>query len=143
MDRTIPVPRVVVVAGSIVIVVLVLLVAFLVLRGALASSSDASYIVSGAHWGACTQAGQAVHCTAIATVSNQGGSHVARYQYLAFYGPSGVGCDADIPAIDPGASRTLSCVVTMGSNFPPGTTGNQTPSDPPQAIVQPRLIIQP
>jgi hypothetical protein len=136
VDKTLAVPRVVVVAASIAIVVLVLLVAFLVLRAALAPT-DAVYVASNPHWGACTQAGEVVHCTAIATVSNQGGSRVVRVQYLAFYGPVGGGCDADIPMIDPGASRSLSCVVTMGSNFPPGTTGNQTPSDTPKAIVQP------
>ncbi|TMC52369.1 MAG: hypothetical protein E6J20_11920 [Chloroflexi bacterium] len=130
------VPRIVVVAGSIAIVVLVLLVAFLVLRGALVPT-DAVYVVSHPQWGACTQTGQSVHCTAIATVTNQGGSRVARVQYLAFYLPDGSGCDADIPVIDPGASRSLSCVVTMGSNFPPGTTGSQTPTDPPKAVVQP------
>lgn len=136
------VPRSVVVAGSIALVVLVLLVAFLVLRTVL-FQPDAVYVASNPHWGTCTQVGQAVHCAAIATVTNQGGSHVARYQYLAFYGPAGVGCDADIPAIDSGASRTLRCVVTLGSNFPPGSTGDPTPTDPPQAIVQPRLIVQP
>jgi len=130
------VPRVVVVASAIAIVVLVLLVAFLVLRAALVPT-DAVYVASNPHWGTCTQAGQDVHCTAIATVTNQGGTRIARVQYLAFFLSDGTGCDADIPAIDPGASRTLGCVVTMGSNFPPGTTGNQTPSDPPKAIVQP------
>jgi hypothetical protein len=130
------VPRVVVVAGSIAIVVLVLLVAFLVLRSALVPT-DAVYIASNPHWGACTQTGQTVHCAAIATVTNQGGTRITRVQYLAFYLPDGGGCDADIPAIDPGTSRSLSCVVTMGSNFPPGTIGNQTPTDPPKAMVQP------
>ena len=84
---------------------------------------------SNARWGACTQAGQTVHCVAIATVTNQGGSRVVRVQYLAFYLPDGTGCDADIPAIDPGASRSLSCVVTMDSNFPPGTTGHPPNKD--------------
>lgn len=136
LANSIVVPRVVVVAGSIAIVVLVLLVAFLVLRSALVPT-DAVYVASDPHWGACTQTGQTVQCPAVATVTNQGGSRVAHVQYLAFYLPDGTGCDADIPAIDPGASQTLSCVVTMGSNFPPGTTGNQTPRDPPRAIVQP------
>ena len=136
MDKTVTVPHVVLVAGSIAIVVLVLLVASLVLRNALVPT-DAILVASNARWGACTQAGQTVHCIAIATVTNQGGSRVVRVQYLAFYLPDGTGCDADIPAIDPGASRSLSCVVTMDSNFPPGTTGNQTPTDPPKAIVQP------
>ena len=130
------VPRIVVVAGSISIVVLVLLVAFLVLRTMLLPT-DAVYVASNPHWGACTQTGQTVHCPAIATVTNQGGRRVARAQYLAFYLLDGSGCDADIPAIDPGASRSLSCVVTIGSNFPPGSTGNQTPTDPPKAVVQP------
>jgi hypothetical protein len=96
---------------------------------------DAVYVASNPRWGACTQAGQTVQCAAIATVMNQGGSRIARVQYLAFHLPNGTGCDADIPAIDPGASTTLSCVVTMGSNFPPGTTRNQAPTDPPKAIV--------
>lgn len=99
--------------------------------------TDAVYVASNPRWGACTQAGQDVHCTAIATVTNQGGTRIARVQYLAFFLPDGSGCDAGIPVIDPGASRSLGCVVTIGSNFPPGTTGNQTPSDPPKAIVQP------
>jgi hypothetical protein len=124
------------VAGSIAIVVLVLLVAFLVLRAALVPT-DTVYVASNPHWGTCTQASEVVHCAAIATVTNRGGSRVARVQYLAFYVLNGAGCDADIPTIDPGASRSLSCTVTMGSNFPPGTTGNQTPTDPPKAIVQP------
>lgn len=124
------------VAGSIGIVVLVLLFAFLVVRAALAPT-DAVYIASNPHWGACSQAGQEVRCTAIATVTNQGGTRIARVQYLAFFLSDGTGCDADIPTIDPGASRSLSCVVTMGSNLPPGTTGNPTPTDPPKAIVQP------
>src|ERR1700686_1446126 len=136
------VPRAVVAAGAITLVVLVLLVALVVLRGALVRS-DSVYVASDAHWDGCMQYQQVVHCTASALVTNQGGAYVARYQYLAFYGPNGVGCDADIPRIDPGTSRTLSCVVALGSNFPPGTTGDQTPTDPPQAIVQPRLIVQP
>lgn len=133
---SVAVPRVVVVAGSITIVVLVLLGAFIALRTALVPT-EAVYVASNPRWGTCTQAGQTVHCPAIATVTNQGGQRVAHYQYLAFYLPDGSGCDVDIPAIDPGASQMLSCVVTMGSNFPPGTTGNQTRSDPPKAVVQP------
>jgi len=99
--------------------------------------TDAVYVASNPRWGTCTQAGQDVHCTAIATVTNQGGTRIAQVHYLAFFLSDGTGCDADIPVIDPGASRSLGCVVTIGSNFPPGTTGNQTPSDPPKAIVQP------
>src|SRR5207237_2595250 len=117
-------------------VVLVLLVACLVLRNALVPT-DAIFVASNARWGACTQAGQTVHCVAIATVTNQGGSRVVRVQYLAFYLPDGTGCDADIPAIDPGASRRLSCVVTLDSDFPPRTTGTPPPRQPPHAITQP------
>lgn len=74
------VPRVVVVASAIAIVVLVLLVSFLVLRAALVPT-DAVYVASNPHWGTCTQAGQDVHCTAIATVTNQGGTRIARVQW--------------------------------------------------------------
>lgn len=122
-------------AGSIALVLLAAVAAFAIWR--LSQPTEAEYVASNAHWGNCTQEVQVVHCAAIATVTNLGGIRVVRYQYLAFYAPDGGGCDADIPHIPPGASQTLSCIVTMASNFPPGSTGDQTPSDPPRAIVQP------
>jgi hypothetical protein len=130
------VPRVVVVAGSIALVVLVLLVAVLVLRG---NESDALLVVSDAHWGGCTQdqAGQGYQCSAVAKVTNQGGSRgVQVYRYLAFYLADGTGCDVDIPQLGPGASQTLSCAVTFGSNYPSGSGPGIVPSDPPRAIVR-------
>ncbi len=42
------------------------------------------------------------------------------YHYLAFYLSDGTGCDVDIPRLDPGASRTLSCAVQFSSNYPSG-----------------------
>lgn len=130
------VPRVVVVAGSIALVVLVLVVAVLVLRG---NESDALLVASDAHWGACTedQAGQGYQCSAVAKVTNQGGSRgVQVYRYLAFYLPDGSGCDVDIPRLAPGAVQTLSCAVAFGSNYPSGNGPGLAPSEPPRAIVR-------
>ena len=117
------------------LVLLAVVVALLAWRAT--TPTDAKLVATGAHWGPCTQAHQIVHCTAIATVTNQGGRNVMRYQYLALYITGGDGCDSDIPPIDPGASETFSCVVTIGSNFPPGFAGDQTPIHLPRAFVQP------
>jgi hypothetical protein len=132
------VPRVVVVGGSIALVVLVLLVGFLILRVALAPT-DAIVVASNSHWGVCTQdqAGQSYQCAAVATVSNQGGSRGSQvFRYLAFYLPDGSGCDVDIPLLDPGASRTLSCMVQFLSNYPSGNGPGIAPTDPPKAIIR-------
>jgi hypothetical protein len=138
LTNTIALPRVVVVAGSIAIVVLLLLVAFLVFRSAL-PPTDAVLAASNPHWGACTQdqAGQGYQCTAVATVTNQGGSRGAQdYRYLAFYMSDGTGCDVDIPQLDPGAARTLSCEVRFSSNYPSGSGPGIAPTDSPKAIVR-------
>ncbi len=125
----------VVVAGSISLVVLVLLVAILVLRG---NESDALFVATGAHWAGCTQdqAGQEYQCMAAANVTNQGGSRGSQiYRYLAFYLPDGSGC-VDIPQLDAGASRAVSCQVQFASNFPSGSGPGLAPTDPPRAIVR-------
>jgi hypothetical protein len=135
---SIAVPRVVVVTGSIAIIVLVLLVAFLVVRTALVPA-DPVIVASNAHWGTCTtdQAGQGYQCVAVATVTNQGGSRGSQvYRYLAFYLLDGTGCDVDIPELDPGASRSLTCEVRFSSNYPTGSGPGLAPTDPPKAIVR-------
>lgn len=119
-------------------VVLVLLVAFLVLRATLIPT-DAIIVATNAHWGTCTtdQAGQGYQCVAVATVTNQGGSRGSQvYRYLAFYLPDGTGCDVDIPQLDGGAARALSCEVHFGSSYPSGSGPGLVPNDPPKAIVR-------
>lgn len=71
------------------------------------------------------------------SLTNQGGSRGSQvYRYLAFYLSDGTGCDADIPQLDPGASRTLSCAVQFSSNYPSGSSPGIAPTDPPKAIVR-------
>jgi hypothetical protein len=100
---------VVVVAGSIAIVMLALLVAILVLRASHTPSEprDARFVVGDTQWGSCVQDVQFIRCTAAATVTNQGGSHVARYQYLAFMAP---------------------VVAAVTLTFPPSTQAHRRPS---------------
>lgn len=130
------VPRIVVVAGSIALVALALVVVVLVLRG---NDTDALLVVSNARWGACTQdrAGKGYQCTAMAKVTNEGGSRGAQvFRYLAFYLPDGTGCDVDIPRLEPGAVQTLSCAVSFGSNYPSGSGPGLAPSDSLRAVVR-------
>lgn len=124
-------------ASSIALLILAAVVVFLVWR--LAQSTDAIYVVTNSHWGPCTEdrAGEGYRCAAIGTVTNQGGSRGAQiYRYLAFYIPDGSGCDVDVPTLDPGASRTLTCQVQLSSNYPSGSGPGIAPRDPPKAIVR-------
>jgi hypothetical protein len=132
------VPRVAVIAVAIALVVLALVVAVLVFHD-VAAPTDAVIVASNPHWGVCSidQAGQGYQCEAVATVTNQGGTiGESPYRYLAFYLPDGSGCDVDIPQLDPGASKTLDCLVGFSSNYPSGSGPGIAPTDPPKAIVR-------